>query len=70
MALREVLPLLKEKGCSTFQVYSDNKTAVYNINRKAASKSLALSLRKLLVYPQNQGITLQALHIPGVETKP
>jgi hypothetical protein len=69
MALREFLPLLNEKGCFIVQVYSDNTTAVHNINRKAASKSLAPSLRKLLVYAQNQGITLQALHIPGVENK-
>jgi hypothetical protein len=70
MALREFLPLLKEKGRSTVQVYSDNTTAVYNINRKAASKSLVPSLRKLLIYGQNQSITLQVLHILGVETRP
>jgi hypothetical protein len=40
MVIWEFLPLLKEKGCSIVQVYSDNTTAVYNINRKAASKRL------------------------------
>jgi hypothetical protein len=69
MALRKFLPLLKEKGVSIVQVYSDNTMVVYNINKKAVLKSLAPSLRKLLVYAQNQGITLQALHIPGVENK-
>jgi hypothetical protein len=69
MTLREFLPLLKEKSASIVQIYFDNTTAVYNINRKAASKSLAPSLQKLLVYAQNQGITLQALHIPGVKNK-
>jgi hypothetical protein len=49
MALREFLPLLKEKGCSTVQIYSNNTAAVYNINRRVVSKSLAPSLQKLLI---------------------
>jgi hypothetical protein len=56
--------LLKEKSCSMIQILSYNSAAVYNINRRAASKNLAPSLRYLLLFAQEQGFKLTAAHIP------
>jgi hypothetical protein len=39
---------------------------MYNINRKAASKNLYISLKKLLLRARKEGIYLHADHIPGV----
>jgi hypothetical protein len=69
MDLREFTHLFKEKGCITVQMRSDNSATVYNINRGAALKTLALSFWKLLLYAQYQGFTLQGLYIPGVKNK-
>jgi hypothetical protein len=66
MALQAFQPLLIREGISSIQILTDNSTAMYNINRKAASWNLYLSLRRLLIRASREGFQLKADHIPGV----
>jgi hypothetical protein len=58
-------PKLLEQNCRSIEIFSDNSAAVYNINRKAAHRNLATSLRRLLLYVESLHISIHASHIPG-----
>jgi hypothetical protein len=47
-------------------LFSDNATAVYNLNRKAAAITLNKSLLKLLLLTTTMGINIVAAHVPGI----
>jgi hypothetical protein len=66
-ALDVFRPRLETQSCRHILIQSDNTTAVYNINRKAAAPSLYLYLRRLLDKAEKMNLTLTAVHIPGVE---
>jgi hypothetical protein len=66
-ALEVFQPKLETLRCRHILIQSDNTTAVYNINRKAAASSLYLDLRHTLERAEKLDVKLTAVHIPGVE---
>jgi ribonuclease HI len=66
-ALEVLQPKLETLRCHHILIQSDNTTAVYNINRKAAASALYLDLRHTLERAEKQNLKLTAVHIPGVE---
>jgi hypothetical protein len=66
-ALDVFQPQLETQGVRHILIQSDNSTAVYNINRKAAAATLYLDLRHLLKKSEKLKLTMTAIHIPGVE---
>jgi ribonuclease HI len=66
-ALEVFQPRLEAQGVRHILIQSDNTTAVYNINRKAAAATLYLDLRHLLKRSEKLKLTMTAIHIPGVE---
>jgi hypothetical protein len=59
-------PRLEAQGVRHILIQSDNTTAVYNINRKAAV-TLYLDLRHLLKKSEKLNLTMTAVHILGIE---
>jgi hypothetical protein len=55
-AVELALPILKERNWTSIKVMTDNQTTAYNINRKAAARSLIPSTRKILEMIQKEGL--------------
>jgi hypothetical protein len=63
------LPILKEKNWTSIKVMTDNQTTAYNINQKAAARSLVPSTRKFLEMIQKEGLQVKADYILGEENQ-
>jgi hypothetical protein len=66
-ALDAFQPRLEAQGVRHILIQSDNTTAVYNINKKAAAASLYLDLRHLLKKSEKLNLIMTAIHILGIE---
>jgi hypothetical protein len=64
-ALMTFSPILKKENCTDILILTDNTTAMYNINHRAAAKTLSVSLKKFLIYADSSSFNLHASHIPG-----
>jgi hypothetical protein len=64
-----VLQIIKENNWTSIKVLTDNQTAAFNINRKAAARSLIPSTRKFLEMIQKEGLQVKADYIPGEENQ-
>jgi hypothetical protein len=64
-ALQAFKPVIRENNIKTIQLFSDNATTVYNLNRKAAAITLYKSLIRL-VSLTTMGVTIIAAHVPGI----
>jgi hypothetical protein len=65
-ALQAFKPVIKENNIKTIQLFSNNATAVYNLNRKAAEIILYKSLIRLLSLTTTMGVTIVAAHLTGI----
>jgi hypothetical protein len=59
-ALKTFAPIIQENKIKSFQLFSDNATAVYNLNRKAAVITLHKSLLRLLSLTTTMGVNIVA----------
>ena len=64
LALREFLPAVRDKHVL---VHTDNTTVLYYLNRQGGARSVSLSVKaeNLLLWCQEQNISLTAKHISG-----
>jgi ribonuclease HI len=65
LALKAFAPIIQENKIKSIQLFSDNATAVYNLNRKTAAITLYKSLLKLLSLT-TMGVNIVAAHVPGI----
>jgi ribonuclease HI len=65
-ALEEFSPTIIKNRWNSIQILTDNTTACYNINRKAASINLYHSLCRLFNLTDVLGILIASAHIQGI----
>jgi ribonuclease HI len=65
-ALEEFSPTIIKNRWNSIQILTDNTTACYNINHKAASINLYHSLRHLFNLTDVLGISIASAHIQGI----
>jgi uncharacterized protein involved in propanediol utilization len=65
-ALQAFAPAIKENKIKSIQLFSDNATAVYNLNQKAAAIALYKNLLRLLSLTTTMGVNIVAAHVPGI----
>jgi ribonuclease HI len=65
-ALEEFTPVITKNRWNSIQILTENTTACYNINRKAAFINLYQSLRRLFNLTDTIGISIASAHIQGI----
>jgi hypothetical protein len=68
-AIMHWLNVIKQRKWRSLLIMTDNTTAMYNINRRAAAPNLAPTLRKLLNLIDRNDLRIRATHIPGSANK-
>jgi ribonuclease HI len=63
------LPIIRENNWISIKILTDNQTTAYNVNRKAAARSLIQITRKFLDMIQKEGLLVKADYIPGEENQ-
>jgi ribonuclease HI len=66
MAIRYFSKLPETESIRSWLVHSDNQTTVYNVNRRACSKSLIFPMRSLFNELQKKGRTIKAKYVKGL----
>jgi hypothetical protein len=64
--LHAFAPVIKENNIKSIWLFSDNSTAVYNLNRKAAAITLYKSLLRLSSLTTTMGVNIVAAHVPSI----
>jgi hypothetical protein len=65
-SLEAFAPIIRENKIKSIQLFSNNATAVYNLNRKAAAITLYKSLLRLLSLTTTMGVNTVGAHVPGI----
>jgi hypothetical protein len=66
LALSKFAPIIKERKLNSILILSDNSTACYNINRRAASMNLVPMLKKVINLAESLHLQIKTKHIPEI----